>query len=34
MYRGKLDKFIDSTGHKYTLQELATHEGDLLASHP
>ena len=34
IFKGKLDKFVDSTGRRYTLEELATHEGDLLASHP
>lgn len=29
-FKGKLDRFIDSTGRRYTLTELATREGSLL----
>ncbi len=31
-FKGKLDRFIDSTGHKYTLDQLRTREGSLLPS--
>jgi hypothetical protein len=29
-FKGKLDRFIDSTGKRYTLTELETREGSLL----